>query len=161
MSADPRFAVTRADGRSNATVILDYVKTGTAGQLYPYQEFADALAAGTDKTVTVVDVQRVVQRLITRLLREQQRRLHVVTRVGYRLAPAAQHMALAHGDRRKGETQIKKGLETLRHVRFEEMDDNTRRAHEGHLLIHEALYANQVALDARLRKVEDAIQRVK
>lgn len=151
-----RFAITREDGRSNAQVILDYVKDGKPGRLYTYKELASALSIGS-RPFTHVEVQAVVNRLTTRLLREQQRRLHVVTGMGYRLSPAAEHMTLAHADRRRADIQLKKGLETLRHVRFEEMDENTRKAHEGHLMIHEALYQNQVAIDRRLRRIEDAI----
>lgn len=136
------------------------MKGGEPGHLYDYAGLAAALAVGT-RPFTTVEVQRIVQRLVTRLLREQQRRLHVVPGMGYRLAPAAEHMSLAHVDRRRSDTQLKKGLDTLRHVRFDEMDANTRAAHEGHLMVHEALYANQVALDRRLRKVEALIQESK
>lgn len=150
------FTVARADGRSAAQVVLDYVKGGEPGRLYTYDELAEALAVGA-RPYSRVEVQKTAQRLVTRLLREQQRRLHVVQGAGYRLAPASDHMSLAHTDRRRADTQLTRGLNTLRHVRFDEMDSNTRRAHEGHLMVAEALYANQVALDRRLRTVEELV----
>lgn len=154
------FKITRADGRSNGQVLLEYVNGGEPGRLYAYDELVTALSEGSHK-FTKTDVQRVVRQSTGRLLREQQRRLHAVRTVGYRLAPASEHMVLANGDRRRADVQLRKGLDTLRHVRFEEMDENTRRAHEGHLMVTEAIYANQVALDRRMKKVEEAIAALK
>jgi len=153
-----RFTITRADGRSNAQVILDYVRDGVPGRLYTYEELGQVLSVGTDRSYDDKAVGGVVRQAAPRLLSEQQRRLHNVKLAGYRLAPASEHMALARHDKRRADTQIRRGVHTLRHVRWDEMDENTRRAHEGHLMITETLYAHQVALDRRLRKVEDAIR---
>lgn len=156
-----RFQPSREDGRSQAEVLIEYVKCGEPGQVYSYAELARALGAGSSRIYTIREVRQAVAACVSRLLREHQRRLHNIRLVGYRVAPAVHHMSLAKGDRRRADRQLLRGLQTLRHVRWEEMDENTRRAHEGHLMIHEAVCSNQHALDVRLRKVEEAIRRAR
>jgi hypothetical protein len=154
------FQVTRADGRSDAQVIIDLVKDGIAGTLYTHETLREALAADSPREFRQHEVSGAVGRANKRLLREHQRRLHAIIGMGYRLAPASEHMRLAGGDRRRADAQLRKGLETLRHVRWEEMAPDARKAHEGHLMVTEALYQAQVAQDRRLRKVEAAIQAI-
>lgn len=155
------FKVTRADGRSNGQVILDLVRDAEAGRLFTYEELSAALQAGTSRIYSVRHVCGIVRAVTPRMLREQQRRLHSVKLMGYRLAPAAEHMKLAHMDRRRADVQLRRGVETLRHVRWDEMDPNMRAAHEGHLMLTEAVYLNQVSLDQRVRKIEQAIAAAK
>ena len=156
-----RFAPTREDGRSNAQVVIDLVRDGTPGTLYLYDELINALNAGSTRVYGRHDVWTVVSACTPRLLGEQSRRLRNVRLMGYQLSPASEHMTLAHRDKRRADTQLRRGLQTLRHVRWEELDDNTRRAHEGHLMLTEAIYANQMALERRVRKIEDVIQGLK
>lgn len=158
MNAQARFKVSRADGRTDAQVVIDLVKDGAAGALYTHDAIVAALSEGTTRIYGSHAVSGAVARANKRLLREHQRRLHIVVGVGYRLAPASEHMALANTDRRRADVQLRKGLETLRHVRWEEMDPDVRKAHEGHLMVTEALYQAQVAQDRRLRAVEQAIR---
>lgn len=155
------FEVTRLDGRSNSQVVIDYVKNGEPGRVYSYHELGAALSTGTDRDYGVNAVRAAVTASCARLLKEHQRALHNVRLVGYRLAHAKEHMGLALVRKRRADVQIKKGLHTLRHVRWDELDDNARRAHEGHLMITESLVANQMALDKRLRAVEQAISSLK
>jgi hypothetical protein len=70
-------------------------------------------------------------------------------------------MTLARYDKRRADAQLLRGLETLRHVRWDEMEPNVRAAHEGHLILTEAIYANQIALDQRLTRVEQAIAKAR
>lgn len=158
MNAPARFKVARDDGRTDAQVVIDLVKDGTAGTLYTHDQIVAALSVGATREYTQHDVSGAVGRANKRLLREYQRRLHVVTGMGYRLAPASEHMALANGDRRRADTQLRKGLETLRHVRWDELEPEARKAHEGHLMVTEALYQAQAAQDRRLRAVEQVIR---
>ncbi len=160
MNAPARFTIARADGRADAQVVIDLVKDGAAGTLYPHDEILAALSVGTEREYRQHDVSGAVGRANRRLLREHQRRLHAVPGMGYRLAPAAEHMVLASSDRRRADTQLRKGLETLRHVRWDEMEPEARKAHEGHLMVTEAIWQAQRALDRRLRKVEAAIAAV-
>jgi hypothetical protein len=154
------FAIMRKDGRSNAQVIIDTVKDGKPGTLYGYEYLAQALSDGAPHRYTVNDVRAIVARMDQRLLKEHQRALHCVRGKGYRLALAGEHMALATVRKRRADVQFMKGLNTLRNVRWDEMDENTRQAHQGHLMISEALAANQQALDRRLREVERLIRGV-
>lgn len=155
------FEVTRSDGRSNSQVVIDHVKDGEPGRVYTYAEIGLALSVGTDHNYEVGSVRGAVIGSATRLSKEYQRTLHNVRLIGYRLAYAKEHMRLALQRKSRADVQIKKGLHILRNVRWDEMDSNTRIAHEGTLMITESLYANQMALDKRLRAVEQAIASVK
>jgi len=155
------FAITRADGRSNSQVILDTVKQAEPGRLFTYRELTEALSIGTGHVYDHRAVCSAVRAATTRLLHEAQRRLHNVPLAGYRVAPASEHMRLARTDKRRADVQLRRGVETLRHVRWDELDPNARAAHEGTLMVTEALYVNQVALDARIRKIEEAIAAAK
>jgi hypothetical protein len=155
-TANP-FQITRPDGRSNSQVVIDHVRDGEPGRVYTYDELGAALAEGTDHIYSVDAVRAAVTASCARLLKEHQRALHNVRLVGYRLAYAKDHMGLALIRKRRADVQIKRGLQTLRHVRWDEMDENTRRAHEGHLMITESLVANQMHIEKRLQAVEQAI----
>lgn len=159
--AGSKFRVTRKDGRSNAQVILDYVKGRDAGTVFTYEELAAELSRGADKEYAEKDVQSLASRLYPRLLKEQARALHNVPNVGYRLAPASFHVALANHRQSKADKQMLRGVQTLRHVKWEEMTENERLAHEGQLLIQGALYQQMRALEMRQDKVEQAIKRAR
>jgi Arc/MetJ family transcription regulator len=137
--------------------VIDLVKDHEPGRVFTYEEFGDALSAGADKTFTVPRVRAAVVSATPRLLREQQRALHNVRLVGYRLAFAKEHSGLALMRRRRADIQTKRALHLLRHVRWEEMDENTRNAHQGHLMVTEALMANQVAQERRISAIENVI----
>lgn len=156
-----QFESKRQDGRSNAQVVIDHVKSGAPGTLYEYAALVDALNVGSEREHGIEDVRQAVAACIPRLLQEHQRRLHNVRTLGYRLAPASEHMSIARRDKRRADVQLKRGLHTLRNVRWEELDENTRRAHEGHLMITEAIYANQASLDQRVRRIEETIKAIK
>lgn len=153
-----RFAISRMDGRSNQQVILDHVRGGDPGQVYTYQELAQRLGDGTGRTYAVQSIQQVVRQLGRRLSREQARALVNVPGVGYKLAHANEHASLALVHTRKSEVQLHRGFELLTHVRLDEMDENQRRAHEGHLMITAALYQNQRMIWKKQRAVEEALK---
>lgn len=150
------FKSARPDGRSHGDVLLTFLRGGEPGRLYTYDELAIALTYGDVVPARDV-VQRVVAQNYLRLLRDEQRALRCVKGQGYRLACANEHMELATTRKHRADVQFRKGLHTLRHVKWDELDANTRAAHEGHLMITEALYRQQAALDRRLRAVEIAV----
>ena len=155
------FKISRNDGRSNAEVLLEYVRDRPAGTIFEYSELAAELSRGSSKEYTAAEVQGVVNAAYPRLLKEQARALHNVRGVGYRLAPAAHHIVLANGRQAKADRQMLRGMQTLQHVRWDEMDSNQRLAHEGQLLVTSALFAQMQALERRQSAVEAAIKRVR
>lgn len=154
------FKITRADGRSNAQVLLDYVQDGRAGQTYTYAELAAALEDGADRTYSRVAVRQIAAAAYDRMLKEQQRALHNIRGVGYRLAPASDHKQLAAQRKRRSDVQLVRGLNTLRNVRWDEMDTETRKAHEGSLMVMSAIYEQQRALERRQSSIEDAVRKL-
>ena len=155
------FKITRADGRSNAEVILDHVKGKPAGTVFSYEDLAAALSDGSSKTYGIAEVRGVAAKIYPRLLKEQARALHCVRNIGYRLAPASFHVTLAEGRQSKADRQMLRGVQTLQHVRWDEMDSNQRMAHEGHLLITSALYNQMQALARRQDRIEESLVRLK
>ena len=155
-----QFKVTRSDGRSNAQVILDHVKDKQAGSVFTYGELAAALSANSNHTYTAKEARSIASGVYSRLLKEQGRALHNVRNVGYRIAPASMHVTLANGRKHKADLQMLRGLQTLQHVKWEEMDANQRAAHEGQLLVVGALYQQMQSLEKRQGSVEEAIKRI-
>lgn len=157
MNATP-FQISRADGRSNQQVLLDHVKNGQPGTVYTYDDLAAILNEDSERHFEIEDVRQVVTQATPRLLKEQARALHNIRGIGYRLAPGSDHNALANIHRRRSNNQLKRAKDLLQHVRWDEMSENQRMAHEGTLILVSALYENQSAFDRRLRKIEDAIK---
>lgn len=153
-----RFAIRREDGRSNAQVVIEYVKEGEPGRIFTIDELAAALSVGVDHSFEKRSVQAIVRNTTNALEKTYKRTLHAVPTVGYRLAYAKEHMGLACLRQDKANRQLRKGLHILENVRWDEMDENTRQAHEGHLMLTSAIYRNQIALESRMRRVEKSIE---
>jgi hypothetical protein len=158
---DSIFAISRRDGRSNQQVVLDLVSGAEPGTLYTYDALGAALRVGTDQEFPRRRVHGIVRSALKRLLIEQERTLPNVRGVGYKLAHATEHMSLALARRRRADSQLRMGMRLLQHVRWTEMDPNARTAHMGMLMVTEALYRNQQALERRQANVEDVLARLK
>lgn len=156
-----RFQITRTDGRSNAQVILDLVQDDAPGTEYSYQALGEALSTGTDRTYGTSAVRSIVMSAYPRLLKEQQRALHNVRGRGYRLAEASQHQDLALVRKRRADRQMLRGLQTLQHVKWDELTEPQRAAHEGTLLVVGALWQAQRALERRQDRVEGVLARLR
>lgn len=156
--SDERFFIHREDGRSNSQVIIDLVKEATPGRIFAYSEISDALSVGSDRQFDVPAVRCSVLGAISMLERLYKRTLLNVRNTGYKLAKAEEHMLIAGIRSDRANRQLKKGLSTLTNVKWDEMDENTRRAHEGQLLIMSAFYQQNVAMDRRMRKMEETIK---
>lgn len=152
-----RFAITRVDGRSNVQTLLDFLKGCEPGRTFTYDELRTALSEGASRSFTVADVRGIVGQAYTRLLREQQRAIHSVRGVGYRIAHANEQTGLALSRKRRADTQIKAGLATLEHVAWDEMSPVARQAHQGTLMVMGQMWQNQKALERRQSAVEKAI----
>lgn len=152
--------ITRSDGRSNGQVLLDLVAGKEPGTVFLYNDLIDILSVGTGKCYTRSDVQRIVTRTCPRMLKEQARALHNVINVGYRVAEASRHLTLAHDRKSRADKQLLRGVQVLEHVRWDEMDANQRMAHQGQLLITNALYQSMKSLERRQAKVERAIKQI-
>lgn len=148
------FEITRADGRSNQQVLIDAVRDSEPGTMYSYGELQRMLGFKSKERTRAV-----VLAAQHRLLKEYNRTLENVRGEGYRMAEANDHTRIAHGRRRRADSQLRKGLHVLRHVRWEELDEESRKAHEGTLMISEALYRIQTSQDQRLSRIEAAISK--
>jgi hypothetical protein len=160
MSKLAKFQVSRTDGRSNAQVIIDLVKGGEPGQIYKYSEIISALETNTAQTYDIPSARNAVYSAHDRLLKECAIALQNIPGVGFRLAPASDHQVIANMRKRRSDTQLKRGLRTLQNVRWNEMDSETRKAHEGTLMVMSVLWANQQALDVRQSRCEKALKRL-
>ncbi len=157
------FKISRADGRSNAEVLLGHVKAGEPGRIYTYEELSAVLSEGTETVYTPANVRTIVgnPKFYKRMLKLQDRALRNIPRVGYRLALAKEMPSMFMVRKDRADVQMECGLLTLQHTRTDELDEATRRVHEGMLMIVGAVYQQQQAMDRRLRAVEDAVRGLK
>lgn len=152
------FETSRRDGRSDAQVILDMVQGEEPERVFTYHEIIEALQQNTNRTFNVETARSAVYRSAHRLLKEQARALQNVHNVGYRLAPACDHQKIALVRKQRADVQLKQGLHMLEHVRWDEMDEGARAAHQGTLMIVAALHSNQKAINDRLARIEKTIR---
>lgn len=153
-----RFEISRPDGRSHQQVIIDYVADGEPDRIYTYDELAGVLRAGFDGDVDRQKVSATVRMAQKRLLETRQRALRNVRKIGYRIAFAKEHRALALVRTRRADVQIRGGLRLMEQVRRDELEPNDRLMHDGMLLIMSGMYQQQHALSKRLSAVERAIK---
>lgn len=155
-----QFQIRRADGRSDAQVIIDLVRDEQPGTIFAFSDIATALEAGCDRAFGTADVRAAVARAERRLLSEQSRALLNVRGHGYKVAHASEHSLIARNRKARSDVLLRKGMHTLRNVRWHEMDENQRAAHEGTLMVlgavmaaHEAIRERQDRVEKRLREV--------
>ena len=143
------FEISRPDGRSNQQVIIDLVRDALPGTLFTYKQLAEQLESGTPQTFNRDRIGAIVRNANGRLSNGHKRELAAVRGEGYRLALAREQSRLASARERKGAKQYQLGLRTLKNVRLDEMTENERNAHIGHLMITSALFAQIQAIRER------------
>lgn len=153
-----KFAVSRDDGRSDAEVLAALVKASSPGEVLSYDVLSAELGNGATRTYSRADVQGAVGRSERKLAVEQSRALVNVRNVGYKIALAGEHQMLAGRKKDKAGGLLKRGLMVLQHVDWAAMDDNTRRAHEGQLIVVGALHSAVQSLNSRLGRIEDLLR---
>lgn len=141
--------ISRINGKSNSEVLVEHVSGAQPDTEFSYDDLRGALEKDTIQKYSNQMVCAVVRIANRQLLRLHQRELRNVRNAGFRLVPAKEHMALATIRHDKADKQIARALLTLRHVRWHELDENTRRAHEGQLMLTSAIYAETRALRKR------------
>lgn len=152
-----RFAIRRADGRSNAQVLIDYFAGVEIGHVLPYEELAVVLSNGAARSFDTMSVRQAVLAAAPRLLREHQRAINNVRGVGYRLAPPVEQRGLALMRKRKSDVQLRYSVNLMDYTDLGGMSAKDREAHENTRMVIGAVYRNQMAMEKRLQAVEKAI----
>lgn len=153
------FATSRTDGRTDSEVLIDLVREAQPETIFTFDELSEALSKGTSKTFDKQAVQSVVSRSVLRLSKETQRALYSIRGVGYRVAAASEHSRLANHRKKRSDRQLTKGLAILQNVHWDEMDPNQRNAHQAQLMILQAVVSNQISLNRRMSRIEEAIKK--
>lgn len=154
------FKPNRLDGRSTTEVILDLIKGAEPETVFEYDEIIRALNTGASKEYSTKDAQSAMQRAKGRLSKDYQRMVRSIPNKGYKIAAATEHREIALSHKTKSERQLKVGVQILQNVKWGEMDPESKRAHEGTLVLVSALYEQQAWLDRRLKKVETLIGQI-
>jgi hypothetical protein len=81
-----------------------------------------------------------------------------IRNTGYRIAKANEHGMLANNRKRRADVQVRKGLDILRNVRWDDMDEESRKAHQGQLMVSEGIYGLMQSLAKRQDKLEEVIK---
>jgi len=153
-----KFKISRQDGRSDAEVLADIVRSANPGDLLTYASIGAELGKGTPRKYGVADVQSAVGRAERKLATEQRRALLNVRGQGYRIAMAGEHQVIAGRKKDRAGALLKRGLMVLQHVDWDAMEENTRKAHEGQLMVLGALHSAMSGMDSRLKRIEDVIK---
>ena len=126
-------------------MILGIMADAEPGTIYTYGDLTEALSEGTDREIDERVVGRAVRGARGKMLDLHQRTTTCVPTVGYRVAKASEHKMIAVDHRRRSERQMSWAVQTLNNVRWNEMDENSRLAHEAQITImasmHQALKA--------------------
>ena len=155
-----RFKKSRQDGRSDADVIIDMVKTLEPGTVIPFEQFITELSKDTARNFDIPAVRGVVCHSNTRLQKAINRTLHSIRGVGYRVAKADDHAIISARFKLGGDRKYKKGYEVLKHVEWGELSAAARAAHENQMIIMGALYQNQKAMNERMDRFETSLKQL-
>lgn len=155
------FKPTREDGRSDRQVIYDVTKDGTPGTLFPYKDLIAALSEGLPDGAKLERVYPAVGMANRTLLREQKRYLSVVRGRGYKILAAEEHLPVAMYKKERAQKTLKLGIEILKNVRMEEMDENQRNQHTGQLMFMAGIYGMVQESAKRHNRQEKAIDELK
>lgn len=140
-------------------MIVDLVRHAAPGTIFTFDELTQALAQGSERPWDLDGVRGATGRALYRISKETQRALISVRGLGYKVAAASEHTLVAHNRKRRSDSQLAKGLSVLKNVRWDEMDENQRNAHQGQLMVMSAIVAQQRSFERRMSRVEDAIRR--
>lgn len=158
MKTQSPFRINREDGRTFTEVLIDYVSQGDPGRIYGHGELSDVLSATADRKLTVADVRNIVNRAQKQLSHMHSRALRAVRGVGYKLAHAKEHKELALIRKVKADRQLRRGVQLLQDVRWDELDENSRKAHEGTMLLMSAIYEHTRALTKRVNRIDEVLK---
>jgi hypothetical protein len=157
----PAFRTDRATGESDVEIVMRLVAAFSPGQVIAHDTIRQALQDGLSTRVSMARVRGARVRAEGRMLREMARALAAVPGVGYRVAEATEHQTLAARRKRRADRQLGRGLALLKHVRWDEMSPETRKAHEAQLVMLSGLYEQQRAFELRMSRVERALARLR
>lgn len=141
--------IRRQSGRPNSEVIVAFVRDAVPETIISYDELGRVLEEGSESRYTRAKICAAVRRANRRLLPEHHRELRNVATIGYRIVPAREHLVLGRDRQRRGERQIKRGLLTMKHVRWDELSPAERQAHLAQLMISEGLMQNIRSIEHR------------
>jgi hypothetical protein len=155
-----KFRISRADGRSDAEVVMDVVAANQPGSVIPYEELQQALSFGSSRYFDRTAVSGAINRSVAMIAKRLNRVVRCVRGVGYKVAEAGEHQAVAHMRKSRADTQMRRGLLALEYVDWSAMDENSRKAHEGTLLLLSSMMHAQRSLERRQDQADALIRKL-
>lgn len=152
------FTTERDDGRADRRVVADLAADLEPDDILSYDDLITALSDGVEVEVTKERAGRAVRDANPLLLKEQSRAMAPVRGVGYRIARAAHHQELALARRDRADVQMRKGLELLHNVRWDEMHVEQQLAHRGTLMVLDAVARQLRDEQARADTIEGLVR---
>lgn len=154
------FAPSRLTGKSDAAIVCDLARGAEPGTVLTYEQIGAALSVDTARTITREVASAAARAASKRLLKEAQRCLIAIPKVGYRVSRGDDHHGVAMTRYHRADTQLKHGLGVLQYVRRDEMTQNQLLAHDGTLIVLSALCQMTTAAKNRQDKIEAIIARI-
>jgi hypothetical protein len=155
--SEKQFAIARRDGRSNQRVILDYVHQSEPETIFSYDELKAILEEGLPVTFSRHRIQDCIRQVNPQLLRQHQRMLTNVKNVGYRMAPAREHLPSSRAMQEKANRRMLAGLRMLENVREKELTPSELQLHRAHTMIQQATVQTVLLIQRRQDIQEQAI----
>lgn len=144
-------------------IIYDLLKSAAIGEVVGYDAMIDAVGEGVDRAA----VQMAARKAIQELERVDKRTAAAVPNEGYRIAQAAEHVALAERHNRKARTQIRRGYSRATNVDLNAVNTETRNAlytlAQGFAVqaeVNRRVQARQDAADEMLAMLEQRVTRL-
>lgn len=151
------FQPSRADGRSDRTVVYDLVKDAAPDTLFGYDVLTEALQDGLDDAVSHQRTLAAVRQARRDMLHKQQRLLRVVRGRGVRVGRSDEMLPAALEEKATAADRFKRGVDILRNTRLDELDEPMRNIVGGQLLVMDGFYQAIRASDRRQARVEKTI----
>jgi hypothetical protein len=152
------FVPSRADGRSDRQVVYEIISRAEPATVITFEVIQNALAEGLDHPVDRQRASAAMRQANRTLLRENQRTVVAVRRVGYRVINASEHRSVAIVRKERAGRQLRDGLMVMKQCRLDEMTENERKMHEGTTLMMSAVVSAVDYLDHKQRKQQKAIE---
>jgi hypothetical protein len=150
------FKTTRKDGRSYRSIAADALKDEEPGSTFTYKKIADAI--GLHPRDDLRRIQAAVRSANKPLLKLYNRYAETVPGMGYRIAPAREHIRVAAGFEKKASRQINRSIAVLHNTNLSEMTESERMLHQNQYMIAQAIAASHNYNKRRFDRIEELIK---
>lgn len=150
-----RFKPQRPDGRSLRDLVITELHLLPPETLVTYQQLGSALDLDPDRDLRKIAA--AVNAAMKPLLKLHKRGLQNVSRVGYRILAAREHLVVASRHQNKAERAMSRALIFYEGTNLSELTETERKLHHGQHILAQAIIASHRHLDKRITRIEELL----